>query len=144
LDRVDRKRPIKTVVIEGQALHRTVPQVDTTALDTGCVPGARLLNHLPRLINARDGRQLRQVVNNRSGSETQFQNPVVRSDFQEVADPTAAISIRAGHDETWSAMARSIGRAGSSIGGTAAGTSTSIAAGSIAVSPWVPGNSGLT
>src|SRR6202048_930677 len=44
-------------------------------------------------------------------------------------------------------MARSIGpvgRAGSSIGGSAAGTSTSIAAGSIAVSPWVRGNSGLT
>jgi len=33
---------------------------------------------------------------------------------------------------------------GSSIGGRAAGTSTSIAAGSIAVSPWVHGNSGLT
>jgi membrane protein YqaA with SNARE-associated domain len=48
---------------------------------------------------------------------------------------------------TWSAMARSIGpagRAGSSIGGTAAGTSTSINPGSIAVSPWVHGNSGLT
>jgi hypothetical protein len=46
-----------------------------------------------------------------------------------------------------SAMARSIGpagRAGSSIGGTAAGTSTSINPGSIAVSPWVHGNSGLT
>ena len=34
--------------------------------------------------------------------------------------------------------------AGSSIGGTAAGTSTSINPGSIAVSPWVHGNSGLT
>jgi hypothetical protein len=37
-------------------------------------------------------------------------------------------------------MAQSIGPAGlagSSIGGTAAGTSTSIAAGSTAVSPWV-------
>jgi hypothetical protein len=44
-------------------------------------------------------------------------------------------------------MARSIGpagRAGISIGGTAAGTSTSIAAGSIAVSLRVHGNSGLT
>ncbi len=43
-------------------------------------------------------------------------------------------------------MMRSIGptgRAGSSIGGSAAGTSTSIASGSIAVSPWVHGNSGL-
>jgi len=38
---------------------------------------------------------------------------------------------------------RQAGRAGSSIGGAAAGTSISIAAGSIAVSPWVHGNRGI-
>jgi hypothetical protein len=47
---------------------------------------------------------------------------------------------------TWSAMARSIrpaGRVGSSIGGAAAGTSTSIAVGSIAASPWAPRQFGV-
>src|ERR1700737_4594580 len=67
-------------------------QVDTTALDSGCVASARLLNHLPRPINARDiprCRQLRQALNNHSGSETHFQHGVVWSDLKEVADPGA-------------------------------------------------------
>ena len=74
LHRVDGQRLINAVVIEWQAHHGTVPQVDATALDSGRVPSASLLNHLPRLIDARDMprcRQLRKALNNQSGSELQ-------------------------------------------------------------------------
>jgi hypothetical protein len=82
----------KLLSSNGKALHGTVPQVDTTPLDSGCVPSASLVNHLPRLINARympRCRELRQALNNHSGAETHFQHAVVWSDLKEVADPGA-------------------------------------------------------
>src|SRR2546423_12233247 len=92
---LDRQRLIKGVAIKWQALHRTAPQVNTTALDSGCVPSTSLLDHLLRLINARDiprCGQLRQALNHHSRSETHFQHAVIWSDLEEVADPRAAIS----------------------------------------------------
>ena len=78
-----------------------MPQVDTTALDSGGVPSPSLFNHHPRLIDARDMprcRQVRQALNNHTGSETHLQHPVVWSDLKEATDPGAAISIHARHD----------------------------------------------
>jgi hypothetical protein len=52
LHRVDRHHLVKAVVIEWQTLNGTMPQVDTTAMDSGGVPSPSLFDHLQRLIDA--------------------------------------------------------------------------------------------
>jgi hypothetical protein len=101
LHRVDRHHLVKAVVIEWQTLNGTMPQVDTTAMDSGGVPSPSLFDHLQRLIDAGampPCHQLRQTLNNHTGSETDLQYAVVLSDLKETNNPGAAISIHARHD----------------------------------------------
>ena len=102
LHRVDRQRLVKAVVIEWQTLNGTMPQVDTTALDSAGVPSPSLFDHLQRLINTGDMprcNQVRQALNNHTGSETDFQNSIALSDLKETNNPGAATSIHARHDD---------------------------------------------
>jgi hypothetical protein len=66
-------------------------------------PCASLVDHFLRLVNARDMpgcRRLRKALNNHSRAEAHFQHSVIWFDLEEVADPGAAIGVRAGHDGT--------------------------------------------
>src|ERR1700730_13457055 len=78
-----------------------MPQVHMAAPYGSNVPSAGLLNHFLRLIDARDTpcrRQLREEVNNHSGSETNFQHAVVSCDLKKCAHRGAVFSIRSRHD----------------------------------------------
>src|SRR6516164_4804569 len=77
-----------------------MPQVDTTAPDGLRVAYAGLLKHLMGRVDASDmPRQVRQSLNDDTGTETYFQHALARSDVEQLDYPGAALFIRARHDD---------------------------------------------
>ena len=77
-----------------------MPQVDTTAPDGLRVARAGLLNHLLRWVDAGDmPRQVRQSLNDDTGTETYFQYALARSDCEQLCYLGAALFICARHDD---------------------------------------------
>ena len=77
-----------------------MPQVDATAADRLRVARTGLLDHLPRRVDAGDMlRQIRQALNDDTGTETDLQHAFVRSDLKKLEDPGAALFICARHND---------------------------------------------
>jgi hypothetical protein len=80
------------MVFKRQALHRTVPQIDVTTLNSLHVPSRGLLDHCFRSIHAGNiSRRPGEKLKTHSRSEAHFQDSLVRLDVEQVDDPSGAL-----------------------------------------------------